>query len=557
MDVVVTNYDGASAVVPGEYSYIAPATPAPALTEVSPDTGPASGGTPVIISGSNFAAGAAVKIGGVLASNIIVASDSSITAVTPAHAAGAADVVVTDADGQQATLVNGFTYTSAPAPAPGVSSISPGTGPTTGGTNVTISGADFQPGAGVSIGGTAATSVAVDSTTITAITPAHSAGSADVVVINSDGQSGTFAGGYIYTAPAPALASVTPNSGPTGGGTSITINGSGFVAGASVNVGGILASNVSVASGTAITATTPAHAAGPVSLIVTNSDGQSATRPNAFTYMNTPPTVSLTSPANGASFVAPASITVSAAAADNDGTIARVDFYSGATLIGTDSTSPFQIVWGNVAVGSYSITAAARDNAGATTSSNDASITVNLPPPNLVSIAPNSGSLGGGNSVTLTGTAFRSGIKVSIGGVLSTSVKVTGSTTITAVTPAHAAGPVNVVVTNLDGQSSTIVNEFNYILPPSAPTGLMATAISSNQINLAWVDNSSDEDGFKIEQSTDGVAFSEIGRTGPNIRSYSSTALKANKLYYYRVRAFNNGGNSAYSPVASARTNAR
>src|SRR5205085_1521480 len=89
---------------------------------------------------------------------------------------------------------------------------------------------------------------------------------------------------------------------------------------------------------------------------------------------NAPPTVSLTAPANGANFIAPANITVSANASDSDGTISKVEFFAGATLIGTatapTSGSLYSITWNNVSPGSYALTAKATDNAsGATTSS--------------------------------------------------------------------------------------------------------------------------------------------------------------------------------------------
>ena len=95
---------------------------------------------------------------------------------------------------------------------------------------------------------------------------------------------------------------------------------------------------------------------------------------------NQPPTVSLTAPANGATFTAPASITISANAADADGTIARVDFYNGSTLLGSDTTSPYSFAWSNVPAGTYSLTAVARDNASAQTTSAARSVTVNNAP---------------------------------------------------------------------------------------------------------------------------------------------------------------------------------
>src|SRR5581483_2477736 len=93
---------------------------------------------------------------------------------------------------------------------------------------------------------------------------------------------------------------------------------------------------------------------------------------------NTPPTVSLTSPANGSTYSAPASVTLTASAADADGTIQKVDFYYGGTnLIGTATSAPYTFPWTNVAQGSYSITAVATDNLNATTTSAPVAITVN------------------------------------------------------------------------------------------------------------------------------------------------------------------------------------
>ncbi len=90
--------------------------------------------------------------------------------------------------------------------------------------------------------------------------------------------------------------------------------------------------------------------------------------------------------------------------------------------------------------------------------------------------------------------------------------------------------------------------------PPSAPSALAATAVSSSQIDLTWTDNATNEDGFKIERSTDGTTFSQIATTGSNTTSYSSTGLTASTTYHYRVRANNSGGDSAYSNTASATT---
>ena len=90
---------------------------------------------------------------------------------------------------------------------------------------------------------------------------------------------------------------------------------------------------------------------------------------------------------------------------------------------------------------------------------------------------------------------------------------------------------------------------------PNAPSGLAATAVSRTQINLSWTSNSSgSEAGFKIERSSDNVTFTQVATVGSNVTAYSNAGLSRNRTYYYRVRAYNAGGNSAYSNTASART---
>jgi fibronectin type 3 domain-containing protein len=89
---------------------------------------------------------------------------------------------------------------------------------------------------------------------------------------------------------------------------------------------------------------------------------------------------------------------------------------------------------------------------------------------------------------------------------------------------------------------------------PNYPTGLVATVVSASQINLTWVDGSTNESGFKIERSTATAPWAQIGTTAANVASFSSTGLAASTAYSYRVRATNTAGDSGYSNTASATT---
>ena len=95
--------------------------------------------------------------------------------------------------------------------------------------------------------------------------------------------------------------------------------------------------------------------------------------------------------------------------------------------------------------------------------------------------------------------------------------------------------------------------------PPAAPSDLIATTASRNQIDLAWRDNADNEGGFWLEESLDGNTWTQLTAAGigPNQTTYSRTGLAANKTYYYRIQATNTSGNSAYSNTASARTTRR
>jgi hypothetical protein len=279
VNVEVTTADGISSSLPSAFTYT---ESSPTLSNVSPSSGDTAGGTVVTITGSNFASGATVSFGGSPASGVSFVSSTQLMATTPPHAAGSVNVAVTNPDGASAMLPGGFTFGTSSLT---ISSVSPNSGGTAGGTVVTITGSNFASGATVSFGGSPASGVSfVNATQLKATTPAHAAGSVNVAVTNPDGASAMLPGGFTFGTVSLNVSSVSPISGPAAGGTTVTISGANFQAGVSVTFGGLAATSVTLSNSSAIIAVTPEHSSGPVTVTVTNPDGHSASWASTFAY---------------------------------------------------------------------------------------------------------------------------------------------------------------------------------------------------------------------------------------------------------------------------------
>jgi hypothetical protein len=194
-----------------------------------------------------------------------------------------------------------------PKPAPVVGSISPPSGPTSGGTEVSIVGDNFQPGVAVAFGGVAATVVSAEAKLVRLKTPAHAAGQVDVVLTNTDKQSQVSANGFEYkddappggqpaqapgqqgqegqpqqparnvAGPPPTISAIQPAAVDKAGGERLTITGTNFVEGATVTLGGREAAGVAVVDAETISLPAPASdAEGEVAVVVTNPGGASS-----------------------------------------------------------------------------------------------------------------------------------------------------------------------------------------------------------------------------------------------------------------------------------------
>jgi len=454
VDITVTSQWGTSATSSADqFTYVN----VPTVSSVSPNSGPTGGGMTVTISGSNFVVGnTTVKFGATAATGVGVNSATSLTAVAPAGAAGTVDITVTTAAGTSATAASDqFTYVAPPS----LSGVSPSSGSTAGGTSVTLTGTNFTSGSTVTIGGTAASSVTFNSaTSLTVTTPAHAAGGANIVVTTAGG-SATQVNGFTFISP-PVVSSVSPTEGPVAGNTSVTISGTDFTGASQVTFGGTSAS-FSAISATQITATAPPHSVGTVDIRVTTPGGTSATGAgDQYTYTAVP-TVSSISPQSGPSSGG-TSVTIMGTGFTPSSTVKF-----GTTNATNVSYSSSTTLTANAPAGTGTVNVTVTTSGG-TSATNGNTMFIYIPAPTVTSLTPNTGVTGGGTSVTVTGTAFTGATAVKFGAT-SAAFTVNSATSITATSPAGAAGTVDITITGPGGTSSTTAaDRFTFVAVPTA-----------------------------------------------------------------------------------------
>jgi len=281
---------------------------APIVTGISPTSGTTAGGTSVTVTGTSLRGATAVKFGSTSAASYTVNSDTSITATSPAGSAGTVDITVTNDAGTSATgAADQFTYAADP---PTVSSITPNSGLNTSTISITnLAGAGFSgtPVVNLTRSGQAnitATGVTVVSSgkiTCTFDLTGKTTGTWNVNVTNPDGQKASLAGGFTITnaSSPPTVTAVSPTSGSTIGGTSVTVTGTGLTGATAVKFGSASAASYTVNSDSRVTATSPAGSAGTVDITVTTTAGTSATSASdQFTYTLTPTPIPSSGPDN-------------------------------------------------------------------------------------------------------------------------------------------------------------------------------------------------------------------------------------------------------------------
>lgn len=241
----------------------------PVLTSVVPGTGPAAGSNNVVLNGSGFVGVTGVMFGTKAALSYTVNSSAQITAVAPSGT-GTVAVTVKTPGGSSNSVPYAY------AAQPSLTAVSPGQGPSSGGTTVILAGTGLTGATAVTFGSTPATSYTVYSPTqITAVAPAGS-GSVAVTVTGPGGISNSVIYTYVTS---PVLGSLTPAQGPTDAGAGVTLAGGGLATTTAVHFGAAPAA-FNVLSDSTVAATAPAGAPGAVSVNVTTIGGTS----NSLTY---------------------------------------------------------------------------------------------------------------------------------------------------------------------------------------------------------------------------------------------------------------------------------
>lgn len=349
---------------------------------------------------------------------------------------------------------------------PVVTAVTPDNGPVAGGGTVTLTGTGFTDATEVSFGSESAGFIVVDDTNIVVFSlPAHSAGVVNVIVTTPEGASAATAANqftYIGLAAPPTITSISPNSGPLAGGTTVILTGTNLTDATAVSFGATIAS-FAVNSDTQITATSPGGSAGTVNVTVQTAGGTSTTSASTqFTYTAVAaPTVT--------------NVTANRGSTLGGGTVTLTGTnFTGATNVSFGGTSASFVVVSatNIAVTSLPAHIAGVVNVIVTTAGgSSAAATANqftyIAPPTVDAVSPASGSSAGGTTVVLTGTNFTNATSVRFGAATSSFV-VNNATQITATSPTGSVGTVNITVRTVGGTSAIgAANQFTYVAPPT------------------------------------------------------------------------------------------
>jgi autotransporter-associated beta strand protein len=522
-DVTVTTAGGTSGTSPKDefdYGLVLPEID----QQVTPGAGPAAGGTSVTIVGKNFLGTTEVDFGTTPATSFTVESPTQIVAVSPPHLAGQVAITVVTPPNERSiySYPDQFVYTTTSS----VNGVSPSSGPVAGGTTVTITGANLAGATAVDFGGVAGTIISDTATRIVATSPAGAAGAVDVTVVTPTGPTATSpADHFTYQIPGPVVSSVSPNSGPPAGGTSVTITGSNLSGATAVYFGSTLATALINNANRTITVTSPAGTSGAVDVTVVTAGGSSAVSPQDHFDYGAVPSVS--------------SLFFSLGPANQNGS-----GYLGQMIFGLNLTGATDVLYGPIDI-PISASDVHDEGSGITDigffyppAEGQGTVDVRVLTPNgetpitandrfTYTAAPTfipgeggngAGPVAGGGTVTLYTWNMENATAVSFGGIPAASFTENSDgvdSTITAVSPPGAPGLVAVTVTSPQGTES-LNNTFRYFAIPTvsgiSPASGGISGGNTVVINGTGLDNGATQVNFG------GVPATSFGSSGGNLQ---------------------------------------
>jgi hypothetical protein len=344
-------------------------------------------------------------------------------------------------------LAAGTVRPSAAAAAPALTSLVPSGGPAAGGNSVALNGSSLTGATSVTFGANPAPTYTVNSASLITATAPPGSGTVTVTVRTPSGTSNGLP--YTYAA-VPVLTAVSPNQGPTAGGTVVTLAGTGLSGATAVTFGSNPAASFTVNSSTQITATTPAGT-GAVAVTVTTAGGTSG--PVFFYYVSAPALAAITptlGPAAGGTTVTLTGGGLTGATAVTFGATPAASFTVNSSTQIT-ATTP-------AGTGSVPVTVTTPGGTG------NAVVYTYVPVPVLSALTPTQGPTDAGSGVTLTGSGLTTTTAVLFGAVPA-AFTVLSDTTVAALAPAGPAGAVAVHVTSLGGSSGSLT--YTRLAPPA------------------------------------------------------------------------------------------
>jgi hypothetical protein len=442
----------------------------PSIERVEPDTGPSSGGTRVEIHGADFRPGAVARFGGVEAGVTEYVRPDLVVAITPPHEPVTVDVDVTNPDEVRATLPDAFTY----FPAPRIDVIDPNSGPSAGGTPVTVTGEFFYEGSRVFFDDVPCRELVItDERVANCLTPPGRPGPVDVAVRHPELGFDVVEDGYAYIPP-PRVDGVEPGRGSDLGGTTVVIVGEDFDSGVTVTIGGSPCDIVEQ-TGEQIVCVTSPGAPGVADVVVTNGDGQDDVFIGGFNYLG-PPVVVRVDPSTG-----PIAGGIEAVLFGAGFTEDTEVFFGDAlaTVLDVEGTISMRVLVPASSLPTFPAPAAGlapvdvrvlRIDEGTPREDTLADGFTYFWPPEPELVTPGSGPTAGGTSVVISGRFLREfppgEFIVLFGDEPALDIQILASDAVRVTTPPGPAGFVDVSVQNFEGSIGILADGFEYIPPP-------------------------------------------------------------------------------------------